>query len=69
MELQLLGENIRCLRPAVPRVPSLSHGATKPKGPYFWQKDVLPAGTALAIWIALSAVGWAVIFGLLHYIS
>ena len=69
MGIQLLEKHVRHSTPAVTGLPSLCHGKIKPKGQGSWKKRVLPAGAALAIWVGLSAAGWAVIFGLLYWIS
>lgn len=69
MDIQLFGEDFGHLTPAVTRLPSASHGTPKPKGLDLWEKDVLPARTALAIWIGLSGVAWAIIVGLLYWAS
>ncbi len=56
------------MTPAVTQLPPLSRGALKPKAFEIHEEKPLGARTALAIWLGLSTVGWAIIIGLGYWI-
>ena len=57
------------MTPAITQLPPLSRGAVKPKGlDLCFEEKVLPARTALAVWVGLSGAGWATFIGLAYWI-